>query len=51
MPAERNKATDCPHNTGLVCDPSTRNCKTCGWSPEVDAQRRKKLRGEEEVQP
>lgn len=44
MGAERNKATDCPHNVGLVCDPCERDCKTCGWSPEVDARRRKTLR-------
>lgn len=47
MPAERNKATDCPHNVGLVCDPCERDCKTCGWSPEVDAQRRAALRSGE----
>ena len=41
MPAERNKANDCPHNAGLVCEPHTRNCKTCGWSPEVSEARRK----------
>lgn len=47
MPAERNKATDCPHNVGLTCDPCERDCKTCGWSPEVDAQRRAALRSGE----
>lgn len=44
MGAERNKATDCPHNVGLVCDPCGRDCVTCGWSPEVDARRRQTLR-------
>ena len=51
MRPEKNKATDCPYNVGLMCEPRTRVCKNCGWSPEVDARRRKKLRGEEEVQP
>lgn len=54
MGAERNKATDCPHNVGLTCDPCERDCKTCGWSPEVDAQRRAALRSGEnplKIQP
>lgn len=25
---------DCPHNTGINCDPTKRHCVTCGWSPD-----------------
>jgi hypothetical protein len=38
------RVTDCPHNSGLICEPDARNCKTCGWSPEVSEARRKALR-------
>lgn len=37
------KNIGCPHNGGLLC--YKRECESCGWSPEVEAQRREKLLG------
>lgn len=37
-------AFDCPINPGLSCSPSTRNCKTCGWTRDNNFKRRKALR-------
>ena len=49
MQTEIKKATDSPHNAGLICELRTRVCKACGWSPEVDARRRATLRDKEEA--
>ena len=32
-----------PDNTGLRCESQTK-CLTCGWSPEVDRERRRRLK-------
>lgn len=37
----------CPYNEAITCGPTNMDCKTCGWKPEVAAERRKKLRNEE----
>lgn len=35
---------ECPYNEGVLCS-KNRICRKCGWNPEVDKARKKKLRG------
>lgn len=37
---------DCPHNTGITCDPGKRHCVTCGGSPEGAKRRQAAMAGE-----
>lgn len=33
----------CPHNAGVDCLPSQKCCDRCGWNPEVEKDRLKKM--------
>ena len=33
----------CPHNGGVQCRPQERNCKNCGWDPDVAQNRLEKI--------
>ncbi len=37
----------CQFNNGVVCEKKERFCEACGWNPEVEAERKKEIRGEE----
>ena len=39
--ARYQKDTSCPHNGALVCD--VKNCKRCGWNPNVAKIRMEKF--------
>ena len=30
-----DKLHDCEYNTGVACDPKTKDCSKCGWNPAV----------------
>ena len=36
----------CKHNFGVTCS-SWDRCYDCGWNPEVDARRKRELRGQD----
>lgn len=35
----------CPNNENVFCS-HTADCETCGWNPEVEARRMRKIRQE-----
>jgi hypothetical protein len=39
--ASYTKNKDCPHNNALEC--GVKNCKRCGWNPEVAKKRMDKI--------
>ena len=41
--ANYTKDTGCPHNADLRCD--VKNCKRCGWNPEVAKRRLDAIQG------
>lgn len=40
---DENHLWDCPNNGGVACNPKTRDCKKCGWNPEVAKARLAKI--------
>lgn len=40
----------CPFNKSVDCD-KDKHCETCGWNPEVDAQRRAIIRERIQSEP
>lgn len=34
----------CPNNDGVVCWYKQKPCATCGWNPEVEKSRMKRIR-------
>lgn len=39
----------CPHNSAVYCKNKEKPCKTCGWNPEVQEARLKKIRSTHQV--
>ena len=39
----KNNKFPCPNNDGVVCWYKERPCATCGWNPEVEKNRMKKI--------
>lgn len=41
--AQYTKDTTCPHNEAVTCE--RKNCRKCGWNPNVAKRRLEKITG------
>lgn len=38
----KKRVPDCKYNKFVGCSTLNRKCKSCGWNPEVEAERKRK---------
>ena len=39
----------CCYNSGVECQPKDRECQTCGWNPDVAAERMRRIKKERKL--